>query len=384
MRAKSKMITGSIKTPAGDIPRVATILNKFDIRGAVKVRWSIGRNTFTVDPGLYGVGNPEKESDVFVTANFKLSFDHLRKNLDGLNAWILVLDTKGINVWCAAGKGTFGTQELVHRIQETRLSEIISHRKIIVPQLGAPGVSAHQVKALTSAASENHSVQTSAQSPKSNITQGFTAPVFSGDLKIERGFRIVFGPIRATDIKVFIDNKYKTSDEMRMVHFPLNERLKLLPVDIVYGKYRLLLAMAIFFILPFFNSAGFNLEQGFDKGLPAILFLGIAYLTGILITPILLPWIPVKMFGFKGLICGLAASLILFITGAIGSGYLHTISWFLIISAISSFMAMNFTGSSTYTSLSGVKREMKIFVPIQISFAGIGLILYIISNFVSI
>ena len=61
--------------------------------------------------------------------------------LAGVDAWILVLDTKGINVWCAAGKGTFGTGELVHRIGSVGLAGIVSHRKIIVPQLGAPGVS---------------------------------------------------------------------------------------------------------------------------------------------------------------------------------------------------------------------------------------------------
>ena len=54
-----------------------------------------------------------------------------------MNAWILVLDTKGINVWCADGKGTFGTKELVHRISLHEIDKVISHRKVIVPQLGA-------------------------------------------------------------------------------------------------------------------------------------------------------------------------------------------------------------------------------------------------------
>ena len=64
------------------------------------------------------------DSDVFVTANYKLSFDNVRKNLSGINAWILILDTKGINVWCAAGKGTFGTKELVNRIGRFRLKKL--------------------------------------------------------------------------------------------------------------------------------------------------------------------------------------------------------------------------------------------------------------------
>ena len=76
---------------------------------------------YTVEPGLYAVGKPDERSPVLVTANYKLSFDKLRNELTGRNVWILVLDTKGINVWCSAGKGTFGTMELVGRIESTGL-----------------------------------------------------------------------------------------------------------------------------------------------------------------------------------------------------------------------------------------------------------------------
>lgn len=67
---------------------------------------------YTIDPGLYALGNPDESSPVLVTANYKLTFDRLRQSLPKLDAWVLVLDTKGINVWCAAGKGTFGTGEV--------------------------------------------------------------------------------------------------------------------------------------------------------------------------------------------------------------------------------------------------------------------------------
>ncbi len=71
---------------------------------------------YTIEPGLYALGQPGEKSPILVTANYKMSFDKLRKELPGRNFWILVLDTKGINVWCSAGKGTFGTNELVGRI----------------------------------------------------------------------------------------------------------------------------------------------------------------------------------------------------------------------------------------------------------------------------
>ena len=100
----------------------------------------------SVDPGLYAVGHPTPESPVLVSANYKMSFDRLRSQLTGLTHGCLVLDTRGVNVWCSAGKGTFGTDEIVGRVRANRLGEIVSHRTLVVPQLGAPGVAAHQVK----------------------------------------------------------------------------------------------------------------------------------------------------------------------------------------------------------------------------------------------
>ena len=100
---------------------------------------------YTVEPGIYAVGKPDETSPVLVSANYKLTFDILRKNLSGLDCWLLILDTKGINVWCAAGKGTFGANELVKRIESVVLSKIVKHKKLILPQLGASGVSGYEI-----------------------------------------------------------------------------------------------------------------------------------------------------------------------------------------------------------------------------------------------
>src|SRR3990172_2220623 len=107
---KASWITGSIETSTGSVATISTELSRGDRLNAVKVRWGIGRMKYQVPPGLYAVGQPDRTSPVLVTANYKLTFDRLRSRLSEINAWILVLDTKGINVWCAAGKGTFGTE----------------------------------------------------------------------------------------------------------------------------------------------------------------------------------------------------------------------------------------------------------------------------------
>ena len=80
---------------------------------------------YKVEPGLYAVGSPDSASPVLVTSNYKMTFDRVRAELGGLNLWLMVLDTDGVNVWCAAGKGTFGIAEFVNRIRVTGLDGIV-------------------------------------------------------------------------------------------------------------------------------------------------------------------------------------------------------------------------------------------------------------------
>ena len=182
--ADHRWITGTVETPAGMIPVVSTRLNRADRRGTILARLTINRMSYTVRPGLYAFGAPDPGSPVFVTGNYKMSFDFLRRALDGRSGWILVLDTRGINVWCAAGKGTFGTDELVHRIEATGLHQVVSHRTLILPQLGAPGVAAHEVARRTK-------------------------------------FRVVYGPVRAEDLGAFLEAGSKASPEMRLLPLPV-------------------------------------------------------------------------------------------------------------------------------------------------------------------
>jgi len=138
IRYEDGFIEGMVDTPAGPVPRVHSRIGSRDILGRWKVRWGIGRDRYRVAPGLYALGAPDGNSPVLVTANYKLTFDAVRRDAAGADAWILVLDTQGINVWCAAGEGTFGTEEVIHRVAETRLPEIVRHRRLLLPQLGAP------------------------------------------------------------------------------------------------------------------------------------------------------------------------------------------------------------------------------------------------------
>lgn len=342
---KNSFLVGNVSVSDSIVPLISTEISAKDFLGAVMVRWGINRDHYRVSPGLYAVGSPGRESDVFVTANYKLSFDALRKNLAGLNGWILVLDTRGINVWCAAGKGTFGTKELVDRIKIISLEEVVNHKRLILPQLGATGVAAHKVKQ-------------------------------------ETGFNVHYGPVRAADIKRFITEGYRADKEMRRVTFGFKDRIKLIPNDFIYGKFYLLGSMALLFILSGLSGNGFSFKSFLAGGRPVILRVLLAYIAGIVITPLFLPFIPGRHFSLKGFYSGALVFIVLASLKLAGDNVIELLSWFLIITTISSFLAMNFTGSSTYTSLSGVKKEMKLSVPIQIGFAITGIILQVAEKFI--
>lgn len=340
---KDSFIKDSISVLGTSVPVVSTYLNYKDILGAYKVRWGINRNNFRVNPQLYAVGSPGPASEVFVTANYKLSFDTLRNNLSGRNGWILVLDTKGVNVWCAAGKGTFSTKELVNKLRLYSLDKIVTHKRIILPQLGATGIAAHKVRE-------------------------------------ETGFNVHYGPVRASDIKKFISDGYRADKEMRRVNFVFKDRIKLIPNDFMYGKLYLLVAIAVIFLISGLARSGISYRDFSGEGGPAILNVFLAYLSGIVITPMFLPYIPGRAFSLKGFYTGSLIFLALLAFHHAGNNLFEIISWFFIIAAISSFLAMNFTGSSTYTSLSGVRKEMRISVPLQIVSAVIGIILQVIGK----
>lgn len=340
-------LEGWLDTPAGSIPRLAAALTPADRWGAIRVRFGIGRDRYRVEPGLYAVGKPDEDSPVLATANYKLTFDRVRASLGGRNLWLLVLDTKGINVWCAAGKGTFGTEELIARIKAVKLAEVVSHRTVILPQLGAPGVAAHEVR--------------------------------KGS-----GFRVVYGPVRIEDIGAFLEADLVATPDMRRVRFTAIDRLVLTPVELSqilpWGLLGALLLLGLQGLQHHFAPA--RTLVAFAPDLAGLLW---AILAGSVVTPWLLPWIPGRAFAWKGWTIGLIGSLWL-LWGQMGlGGVISAEEWaraLLVWPALSAFLAMNFTGCSTFTSPSGVRQEMRRAVPLEAASGALGIILWAIFAFV--
>jgi hypothetical protein len=299
-------------------------------------RTGLRRDRFRVQPELYACGNPNKKSHVFVSANYGLSFDTLRVALAGIDCYILVIDTKGINVWCAAGKGTFGTEELVSRVNSVELKQYVDHRLLILPQLGAPGVAAHEVTKRT-------------------------------------GFKIEYGPVRAKDIPAYLKT-HKATPEMRLVTFSLLDRLILIPVEITHMIIPTLILMALLYLA---------------SGPVAALAVLAVVVVNLVVFPILLPWIPTPNFSTKGFLLGSIVAVPFFVLVLLGDPLVvwwkrlgWALPYLLILPSLVAFVALNTTGVTTYTSTSGVKREIFAYFPVMFWMFCSGVIVGVIFRFI--
>jgi hypothetical protein len=309
-----------------DVHRTTSVLTWSDWWDHFLARWGVNRSGHRVVPGLYALGHPSPDSPVFAAANYTLSFDALRSSLEGIDGYILVLDTKGINVWCAAGKGTFGTDELVRRIEATGLSKVVAHRTLILPQLGAPGVSAHEVRQRS-------------------------------------GFTVEYGPVRAEDLPQYLETRQATP-EMRRVRFGLRDRAVLIPVELVHVFWPMALAAVLLWVLATPLAA-----------LGAVASL----VAGVVLFPLLLPWLPTRQFSSKGFILGgvvAATFAILAFVQETDVALWRRLGWalayLLAMPPVTAFLALSFTGSTTFTSKTGVRREMNTYIPAMAWTFGLG------------
>ncbi len=309
------------------------------------MRTGILRNNYKVTPGLYAVGSPSADSPVVVTANYKLTFDIARRNLKVIDVWLLVIDTRGINVWCAAGKGTFSTAEIAYQVKHSDLAKVVNHRTLILPQLSATGVDCLKLK--------------------------------SGC-----GFRGVFGPVRLSDLPEFIANQLQADDRMRSVTFTLKERAELVPVEVFLSIKPLVLMLLVMLPISGIGPEFFSTNQAISRIIPFLLATLMGIFAGAVVTPLLLRALPFRQFWLKGAFTSLISALLFSMWSIPIAGSHDTLalaSWML---ATGSFLAMNFTGSTPYTSLSGVEFEMRRGLPLQIALATIALVLWLVSPFI--
>jgi hypothetical protein len=306
--------------------RVHSAWTAADRRGALRCRIGKFRARWRVEPGLYALERPGDDSPVLVTASYRLGFDLLRRDLRGIPCWILVLDTAGINVWCAAGAGTFSTEELVARIAKSRLAEVVRHRTLILPQLGASGVSAEAVRR-------------------------------------QAGFSVRFGPVRSADLPAYLAGELTAA--MRAVTFTARDRLTLAPMEVGQSLMRFPAFAFAALIYAGLGPGGVSLGRALGEGWQ-LLALGLgSVLSGSFLVPLLLPLVPLRPFSARGCVLGAAVTAALLHGAGLAAGMdaFRLAGCWLFFPAASAAMGLAFTGATPFTSHAGVRREIRWFFP---------------------
>jgi NAD-dependent dihydropyrimidine dehydrogenase PreA subunit len=155
------------------------------------------------EPGLRRVGEANELSPVIVTCNYDLTVRRVLRALRGLDAWLVVAPSRGINVWCASSGGHLTTHQVVTALKTSGVEERVQHRRALLPQLAATGVLAREVNRRC-------------------------------------GWRTRFGPVYAEDIPRYLANEGEKTDDMLRVHFGPVERFEMacawaVPIAILAG-----------------------------------------------------------------------------------------------------------------------------------------------------
>jgi ubiquinone/menaquinone biosynthesis C-methylase UbiE/NAD-dependent dihydropyrimidine dehydrogenase PreA subunit len=190
-----------------------------------------------VEPGLRRLGNPDHKAPVFVTSNFHLTVRRVEKALSAIDAWLLVVPTKGINVWCSAAGGEMTVHNLLTVMKTSSVEDRVTHRRLILPQLSAPGIERKL-------------------------------------LKEKSGWSADFGPVYARDIPAFLELDHKKTAELCRISYPGRFRFEMLLC------MNALLWAVITFILIFIRPSWAILFSAFFWGAGIILYAGYPYLPG--------------------------------------------------------------------------------------------------------
>ncbi len=192
---------------------------------------------FPCRTGLVVLGNPGRGAPVLLTGNFRLTVERVRRSWRGLDAYLLVANSRGVNVWCAATGGLLTDHDVISALKTSGIAHRVDHRRVILPQLAATGVDGRGVHRRT-------------------------------------GWRVVWGPVRADDVPAFLARGLEADVEMRRVSFPWPQRLEMavawaFPISLLgvllaapflgWGVLRLaalvwVLSLALFLAFPLYES----------------------------------------------------------------------------------------------------------------------------------
>ncbi len=249
---------------------------------------------FPTKPGLRRVGNPDRSSPVLVTCNFELTVREVEETLtrDGVNAWLVVAPTRGVNVWCAAGAGEFTADTVIAALKVSGVADLVDHRRVILPQLSASGVNVWSVRERTD-------------------------------------WRPVFGPAHIKDLAAFLKSgRSRTERRDRLVTFGPRDRL-VMGTNLGFNV-SLLLAVPLLFLSLWVPGLWW-------KTLPLLFVLSV-------LSSLLVFWLPGKVGVQKGLSLGVIATAVFVVLSQAvwGLGPWQTVGWVAWILFASAFVGYDF------------------------------------------
>ncbi len=290
-----------------------------------------------IKPGLYMAGNPSQGSPVVVTANYELTYYTVMRALskDGIDAWVLVCDTAGINVWCAARGVHFDSENVIQMIRITRLSEFVNHREILLPQLAAAGM---------------------------NPT----------DIRERTGFRVRYGPVRIQDLAEWLrlDKPRPKPRKMANVTFGFRERMEQAVAHIPF-LYAAILAKPMLVILTLTLLLGFGIGVLFPALIP-VTFAATLYALGLIggfntalfgnafVLAISFPILPSKGNSFwrRGLgLTGITLPLTAVIMIVMQVSWTVFLTWMVIEFVMATSLTLDWSGMTSVSDPKVIRRE---------------------------
>ncbi|MHA1338753.1 MAG: acetyl-CoA decarbonylase/synthase complex subunit gamma [Promethearchaeota archaeon] len=92
-----------------------------------------------VDAGLYQIGEPDKNSPVFMTSNYRMTKIPVEQDLKDahINGWLLVVDTDGLGIEAGVAGGQLNAEKVAEAIKQYKVFEKVDHRILVIPGLAA-------------------------------------------------------------------------------------------------------------------------------------------------------------------------------------------------------------------------------------------------------
>ncbi|MFW9827934.1 MAG: methyltransferase domain-containing protein [Candidatus Thorarchaeota archaeon] len=294
-----------------------------------------------IEPGLYQSGNPDVDSPIIVTANYLYTYVKVMRAIKEENIWVLCVDSKGINVWCAARGNNFGNKQLIEAVQATGLANFTKKKTLILPQLSAGGISAPLIKS--------------------------EEPNFP--------FNVLFGPVWVKDLPKYLEERpTKKPDKMKLAKFTISHRVRAAITHITF-LYRKI------FLLPSLLLLIFLLILGILGLLPIanLWIIGEIWLWIVIANLLIAILFPITNFSRKFITKGVIFGIINILLFGIVSWILSESIFSIILSLsfyfwLAFFSTMSFSGYTMATSPREIQEEYPIFSKVNMILLSIGLI----------